>query len=428
MTRLHLPYAALSWMAAMVAMAGAAYLIFRAPFPRIIRYGFAASYWIVYQYAAIARPYVFAPLLVFAAADLFSRARERTYLFTAVLGLLAFTSAHGTVMAMVFALVYALRFVPDWKSLDPVARRRHVTAAAIFATALLLIAAELYPPRDLMIPSSGRNWERFYDSFNGALLDWFPASVLVALTFGFWTWRRKNLVAYSLGLGGLIVLYGLVHGWPHHYGMAFVMLIGVLWQSWPSGSELAGFGSIDRVAYFCAWGALDVVLGLQMFYSAVAIDHEYRLPYSGATQAAAYLKRIVDRGQVIYGFDYGMNSVLAYFDHNIFQNEAQLLDGASFFHHSNAYVVADRESFLSFRQRRPDYLLFICWRPPQAGEIRTLASDNGYVLERVFPGQVIAKSSFDVYQTYLLYRRCDLPGQSSPGWNERTNEVSLARE
>jgi hypothetical protein len=136
----------------------------------------------------------------------------------------------------------------------------------------------------------------------------------------------------------------------------------------------------------------------------------------------------VDRGQVIYGFDYGMNSVLAYFDHNIFENEAQLSGGASYFHHSNAYVVADRESFLAFRQRRPDYLLFICWRPPQAGEIRALASDNGYVLERVFPGQVIAKSSFDVYQTYLLYRRGDLPGQTSPGWNERTNEVSLVRE
>jgi hypothetical protein len=166
---------------------------------------------------------------------------------------------------------------------------------------------------------------------------------------------------------------------------------------------------------------LIALLALQIFYSAAALYHEYRLPYSGAKQAVPYLGEIIHSGQKIFAVDYGMTSVLAYFDHNIFQNQSELNSGASFFHHSSTYVAADKESFLTFRQRRPEYLLFIYWTPAQASEMQALAAKNGYVLDHVFPCRVIEKSSFDVYQTYLLYRRSDLPGQAPAVWSESAN-------
>jgi hypothetical protein len=206
-------------------------------------------------------------------------------------------------------------------------------------------------------------------------------------------------------------------------GTAFLMVIAALWQSWPGALEIANFSFRDRIYYRLTLTCLSALIAVQMFYSAAAIYHEYRLPYCGAKQAAPYLRTIVNRGQKIYAFDYGMNSVLAYFDHNIFQNLSELNRGASFFHHSSTNIVADRESFMTFRQTHPEYLLLICWRPPQAAELRALAASNGYVLDHVFPGQVIDKSSFGVYQTYLLYRRNDLPGPPSPVWREETNEL-----
>lgn len=426
LTRLHLPYEALNWVSASAAMSGAAYLIFRAPFPRLIRYGLAGSYWIVYQYAVIARPYVFIPLLAFAAAELSSHAQEKTFSFLAVLLLLSFTSVHGVLIALAFATSHVLRLLPYWKLLDMETRRRQLSAGAILACSFLLIAAELYPPKDLMVPSTGPSLSRAYEAFNGALLDWIPGSLVLALIFGVWTWRRRNFSVFVLGLLGLTGVYALIHGWPHHIGIALVMIIATLWQSWPDGLEIARFSVQDRFCYRSTITGLICVIILNGCYSVVAIYHEYRRPYSGARQAAICLEAVVSKGRTVYGFDYGMNSVLAYFDHNIFANLIELNGGASFFHHSAPYVISDRESFLKFRETHPDYLLFICWRTQQEQDIRALAATNGYVLDRVFPGRTIVKASFDVYQTYLLYRRRDLPGGISPAWDEGT--MSLAQK
>ena len=56
--------------------AGVALLIFKAPFPRIIRWPLAFTYFMVYQYAVIARSYTLLPLLAFASAILFKDIRH----------------------------------------------------------------------------------------------------------------------------------------------------------------------------------------------------------------------------------------------------------------------------------------------------------------------------------------------------------------
>ena len=58
------PYAALGPIGLVFASAGVAFLIFFAPFPRPLRWLLAFSYFMVYQYAVIARPYTLLPLCV----------------------------------------------------------------------------------------------------------------------------------------------------------------------------------------------------------------------------------------------------------------------------------------------------------------------------------------------------------------------------
>jgi hypothetical protein len=60
---LHLPYGYLGYLTGSVAIAGLAVLIFLAPFPRPLRYLIAGSFFFLYQYAIVARPYVLTPLL-----------------------------------------------------------------------------------------------------------------------------------------------------------------------------------------------------------------------------------------------------------------------------------------------------------------------------------------------------------------------------
>ena len=58
----HAPYDAISYIGVAFAIAGVAVLIFKAPFPWFIRWPLAFTYFLIYQYAVIARPYTLLPL------------------------------------------------------------------------------------------------------------------------------------------------------------------------------------------------------------------------------------------------------------------------------------------------------------------------------------------------------------------------------
>ncbi|MGB2635516.1 MAG: hypothetical protein WAM58_16420, partial [Candidatus Acidiferrum sp.] len=86
----HAGYGAIGYIGAFFAIAGAAVLLFKAPFPRFIRWLLVFGYVFVYQYAVIARPYTLLPLLAFCAAILFKDLRhpERITLVLVLLALL----------------------------------------------------------------------------------------------------------------------------------------------------------------------------------------------------------------------------------------------------------------------------------------------------------------------------------------------------
>ncbi len=103
----HARYDALGYIGMAGATAGVALLIFKAPFPRYIRWPLAFTYFMVYQYAVIARPYTLLPLLAFSAALLF-KDLEHPERMTIVLVLLANLSLHGTILAGCLGLVYLM--------------------------------------------------------------------------------------------------------------------------------------------------------------------------------------------------------------------------------------------------------------------------------------------------------------------------------
>ena len=72
----HAPYGSIGYIGMAFATAGVALVLFKAPFPRPLRWLLVFSYFMVYQYAVIARPYTLLPLLAFAAAILFKDIRH----------------------------------------------------------------------------------------------------------------------------------------------------------------------------------------------------------------------------------------------------------------------------------------------------------------------------------------------------------------
>ena len=144
----HAPYAALGYIGVAFAIAGAAVLIFKAPFPWYLRWPLAFTYVMVYQYAVIARPYTLLPLLCFLVAILFKDV-EHPERMTAVLVLLAMLTLHGSILAACFGLLYLIDAIKSWRTMNDRLRNRYFICAAVMVFAFLFIFVILKPTPDV---------------------------------------------------------------------------------------------------------------------------------------------------------------------------------------------------------------------------------------------------------------------------------------
>src|ERR1700751_3189963 len=68
LNRAHVNYSGLHWICGAVALTATFLLIFKAPFPRYLKLTLPFTYFLLFQYAVVARNYVLAPLLLYAIA------------------------------------------------------------------------------------------------------------------------------------------------------------------------------------------------------------------------------------------------------------------------------------------------------------------------------------------------------------------------
>jgi hypothetical protein len=147
--RLRLPYAGINWLGGCFGVAGIYILLRFSPFPRIFRWLLPFTYFLQYQYAVIARPYVMVPVLIFTLCILFTLDRPRPVLFGLVAGLLANVGLHAEIAAGVFSLLYLqqlYRVRRTWPR--GVTWRRVAAGGVVFAGLCLCAAAVAFPAAD----------------------------------------------------------------------------------------------------------------------------------------------------------------------------------------------------------------------------------------------------------------------------------------
>src|SRR5262249_55470474 len=120
----------------------------KAPFPRYIRWPLAFTYFMVYQYAVIARPYTLLPLLAFSAALLF-KDLEHPERMTVVLVLLANLSLHGTILAVCLGMVYLMDAYRARATLDARVKRHYWICIGLMAAVFVFIVLILKPTPDV---------------------------------------------------------------------------------------------------------------------------------------------------------------------------------------------------------------------------------------------------------------------------------------
>ena len=410
----HLRYDSLGLIGMAGATAGVALLIFKAPFPRYIRWPLAFTYFMVYQYAVIARPYTLLPLFAFAAALLFKDLQHPERM-TIVLVLLANLSLHGTILAGCFGLAYVIDAWQARSRLDARVRRRYWISIAVMLATFVFIVLILKPTPDVgefaakkefgQMPAAIQAMQpskltKLESAISGAFLDYWLPSTLFILFAGWWCYLRRRLLVYALPVGLLTALYALIHGYAHHHGVALIAVIAAMWIAWPEREEQRSFSPLQRRALCGMSAALLILCALNLWDAEVAMKHEYLYPYSGAEDAANYLKSVgADRGKIV-GFLYGMVGVQPYFDHNIFSNIPN-----SYYHHGLPLRGFDLDPE-EFRRINPEYVVAFTEQPQlmMLYGIPVIQA-QGYEIVHVSDGYMIYKQGVYVRQVYLILRR-----------------------
>ncbi len=315
--RAHVSYTGLHWICGGIATAASALLLLKSPFPRYLKLLLPFSYFLLFQYAVVARSYVLAPLLLFSIALAW---KKNPLILALLLGLLANLALHAAVISGGLAIVYLLQHARELRT----SRNRGANGLSL----LLLLAFygfaiwTAWPPHDLaFLPPTGNRLFPLIWRLNLLCQPW-------SLSLPFWAaivfcfrGRRALLCLIPVVLVVAFSVAGYAQWW--HVGLLFPLVLTLMWITWPAAndglarSELAG-----RIAVIC-------MAGVQMLWCGYALTFDHGNAFSPDLAAARFLQPFVQKGDAIAltylnGTDCQAARAVGlapYFDHGIFINQ-----------------------------------------------------------------------------------------------------------
>ncbi|HEX5760496.1 MAG TPA: hypothetical protein VF121_15020 [Thermoanaerobaculia bacterium] len=297
LAKLGLPYGSMHVLHLAIAWAAAAVLLFRAPFSRALRLLIAFSYFVLCEYAVVARSYALTMLLLFVLAALWGRRFERPFVFAAAVALLANANAPGLFLAAAVGAVYAwdLRRLPEGES-----RRGPFVAAGLMLAGGLAAAAQLMPHGGQMPGWSTVRHPQAPIMVLALLfvapsplaarigdLRWLALAAVAALLAG---WIPRPRLIFQVLVPTAALLYVFAFKWasgPRHAGLIFLLLVFALWverlEPAPAPAWARAAGRLGRALF--ALG-----LAASVWAAAEFVRLEIRHPYSHAARMAEHLR------------------------------------------------------------------------------------------------------------------------------------------
>jgi hypothetical protein len=406
LNRAHVSYSGMHWISGAIAVAGVSVLVLRSPFPRYLKLSLPFTYFLLFQYAVVARSYVLVPLLLFMVASQWKRNPALTAL---ILGLLANAAIHAAVISGGLAIVYAIERIRNGDYKNPACRRELLISAAILLGLLTFAVWTAWPPRDLGF-SRGREHSLSSATYAILSLVWGVCQAWI-LSILFWIaiamcFLARRRFTYLLPVLLFAFFSGVVYVNFWHAGLLIPLVICLLWITWPA-SEI-GNSRLETIGR----AAMIFMIGTQILWSAYAIIYDHSNPYSPDLAASKFLQPFVRDGATIAVTylvepDSAPRSVgiLPYFDRNIYMNQPD-----SFWWWNSNNPTED--SFLAALPTRPRIVL-VEMRQPHPGQPINLKYakveiliEAGYRLTNVFCGarpegfQIVDNSCHLIFQRF----------------------------
>ncbi|HCF48763.1 MAG TPA: hypothetical protein DER60_00685 [Syntrophomonas sp.] len=426
------------------AIAAMGLLVFKAPFPRIVRCTIPFTYFFFYQYGVISRTYSMMMLGFVLSALYYKDRNDKPYQFAAALAVICGSSLYGIVICAGIALVWLgemwreFNFLQGIKSFPRSKRFFALLSLLIFNILLLLSAYPLpdtYAVNAVVENNSNVSWlfymlliapaDAIFTSFFSAtatnsLFDYLICGLLsyVIIVLLFEIAKAARMRALFLFPYLFFILFsGLVYFWDHHIGILVMFYLFIMWccSDQLGGSYEAAF----RNKYFRYFGLAVLALALisTLRWSVIAAKNDISLNYGTGREAAAFLKenrldqlnivaawRIIADGATAESYeDYAYTEgipAMAYFKENIFSNFNNKAANQRYLTHR-----IDTEGLYTkdlIAGGKPDVLFTNVHANFTLGDQIGVAD---YALVKPVAGHDIWKDEVDAYQIFIFLRK-----------------------
>jgi len=328
LNRAHVGYTGLHWFCGAIAVVSTSLLVFLSPFPRYLKLTLPFTFFLLFQYAVVARSYVLVPPILFAIAF---RWKKSPLLVSIGLGLLANCALHAATFSGGLAIVWLVEQMRGGSINAPLRRRHLLLCASIILVFYAFALWTAWPPTDFSTHLSHGRTTNVIDAAVAALL--LPVCQPAILSMLFWImvfpvfWARRSM-HYLLPLLFLEAFCAFVSCSFWQWGLIVPLMICLLWITWPSPEPVKSPPEIFGRA------ALMYMVATQIAWSVYALNFDHYNAYSPHLAAAQFLMPRVKAGATVaitYLDDspdpnvanniFSATGILPYFDRNIYINQ-----------------------------------------------------------------------------------------------------------
>jgi hypothetical protein len=329
----HVTYAGLHWISGVIAVVAASLFVFCSPFPRYLKLTLPFTYFLLFQYAVVARSYVLVPLFLFAIAYWW---KQNPLAVSVMMGLLANVSLHAAAISGGLAILYVLEQIRLREYNSPHSRRKLLWCAVIVLSFYVFALWTAWPSHEVMVSNASRVAivhsipfaVKALASLVSVCSPWF-LSIAVWIAIVVCLYARHSL-RFFLPVISFAAFSGVAFAQFWHQGLIVPTILCLLWITWPPpGASVTREEAIGRAG-------LALMVIVQILWSGYALRFDHYRAYSPDIAAAKFLKPFVQRGSTIgvtYFNDWDQQSmsslnqayfdvgILPYFDHNIYANQ-----------------------------------------------------------------------------------------------------------
>jgi hypothetical protein len=305
--KLDFPIATASFLNWIFIVGAGALVWFRSPLPLIVRIPFLFSYFVVYDFAVIARNYAMATFLLFAVMALYPSRFRRPYLFSVTIILFMNTNVFGTILGSILGFIFFLDLM-----LGKHSAKLRFTSTAILFLGVALAGAQLIPSDKggsaneilgaQITMTIVQGLERFFPwthLLGSTGCELFLLLLFVALVafIASLSSHPRALFFFLCSLPFPMMLFSKIYFSRQYFGFVVMGTVAAAWLARVEGPRnlkwLPGFLKDERwhlrlESLSCY--TLGAVLMLSDVFGITELAREYRQSFSGAREMADYIK------------------------------------------------------------------------------------------------------------------------------------------